>query len=771
MAKTLTTYLVNALVIATLFAGTLAVVEAPVLAFAQTTAATQQTSTSASANTGQNVTQGTLCDGSNGWGIPNWLSSPFTCGMRYMVEIFASLLVSAASWLLTFSGLLFDSVINLTVLQFGDLMNTGVMDAINTAWSAFRDIANIVIIGMFVFVAIQTILGSHEYGARKMIARLLIVAVLINFSLLFTKLIIDASNFTADQFYTAMAQGNSALTPVAGGNPQVAEAFMSFAGVSGFGNTLNAVHQLAENVDNVWIAMVYGIGVAVFFTAAAIILFYGSFLLIARALLMIFLMLTSSIAFATYLIPGASKGRFGWSAWWSSLLNNAILAPLFFVLLWVSLSVGRAFQSGLCAATGSGTTACGAMGDLIADPLKAANFSAFFVYIIVLGLLFVSFRVSASFSKEIGGFDYAAMLTALPFASTARFIAAPALRFSSGNTALAREHALEHDIEAESRRLSLMPASQRDYSTLTKLMKDKATAAKDAHRTYDLMNTKVGQAIGKATGLPSALTEKTKTNAAETAKASAEAAAKKATEAAISKSTAKEVVMGEDQIKQQRESLQLQREAAAAAKETAKTVADQKKQEERLSEKLATAQQNAHREEGEAINEKIRADEQLRQRAITQEQHKQILDEQSQRIKNAHAAVQNIQQRMEFHDRDVKTHEQQLADIDKQQKALEKHIDERATELSNETTKVAQEMAAKFGQRTSTKIAGAVASVFGETVRDDTTAQMARDLVKKKVGARSVKAQVQAQQDLLKDAGEAPAAPPQGTGGNGDSHH
>jgi len=65
-----------------------------------------------------------------------------------------------------------------------------------TIWASVRDIANMFIVLGFVVVGIATSLRFGEYGAKKLLPFLIIIAILINFSGLFCGLIIDASNIT-----------------------------------------------------------------------------------------------------------------------------------------------------------------------------------------------------------------------------------------------------------------------------------------------------------------------------------------------------------------------------------------------------------------------------------------------------------------------------------------------------------------------------------------------------------------------------------------------
>jgi hypothetical protein len=448
-------------------------------------------------------------------------------------------LVYVASSLLTIAGVLFNWVFYETVLQFGQLINcgvsssgcsTGIITSINVAWTAFRDISNIVIIGMFTFIAIMTILGSSSYGAKKMISRVLIVAVLINFSLLFTKIIIDVSNFTASQFYTAASandpdlQDNSPTATATGQTgtgqngttaaPGIAGAFMKYAGVSSFGDTASAVFTIGANPQGgAWWGLLYGVVTALLFFVAAIVLFYGSFLLISRAILMVFLMIVSSIAFATYLIPSFSDGSYGYSAWWKILLKNAVFAPLLVVLLWVTLKIGSGF------ANSSGT-----LGSVVKNPANPLDVSALFGYIIVIGLLFASFRIASSFSTQIGGFNFAEASLSAPLAALNRFGVSPLLQNWRG-----RRNLEKSEKEGSNAKVDRAYAEATgNFRPLINTLRRQEKYANRAKSSYDVLNTRAGKVVGGALGVPKVLMTENKSNFADSSGATAKAAADKA---------------------------------------------------------------------------------------------------------------------------------------------------------------------------------------------------------------------------------------------------
>ncbi len=473
----------------------------------------------------------------------NFFLSPLVCTGRLVSVLTGSILIAISAAILEMVASLFNWMVYYTVIAFGDQTNgfltKSVLDGINTAWTVFRDISNILIIGLFTFIAISIILGLKEFGQKKMIARVLIVAVLINFSLLFTKLIVDGSNFVAYQFYKASLNGQiskpgqGASVVAANSNcfdgtatgpdcsyalaqDGIAGAFVRLLGVTSSIDTRKGLDKIAEQNNNGWLALWHGIFSAIMLLGAAIVLLYGSFLLVTRAIYIVFLMVTSAIAFATFLIPklsteGAGE-KFGWSAWWSALIKTAVFAPILMMMLWATLIIGNALVP---------RTQGGTLGGLLSDTSNAANWSAMFAYIIVLGMLFASFKVASSFSGSIAGFNLTAALP-LNFASR---IAAPALRQTAGRffygqskslasgakddtkaAATARVNAQLHSISGDKAKeaAAIREAHRLEQSAASKA-EAAAKAGKRAASNFNFADTKVGKTVAKSLGISGAL--------------------------------------------------------------------------------------------------------------------------------------------------------------------------------------------------------------------------------------------------------------------------
>ena len=121
-----------------------------------------------------------------------WLWDQFVDIALYIPAFF----VGIAGMIMAVAGVLFNEALTYTIVDFSKTFGL-FDDGVNAAWGGFRDIANIVMISMFVFVAFNIILGLTTYGTKKFVVTILIVSVLINFSLFFTKAAVDVSNVLA----------------------------------------------------------------------------------------------------------------------------------------------------------------------------------------------------------------------------------------------------------------------------------------------------------------------------------------------------------------------------------------------------------------------------------------------------------------------------------------------------------------------------------------------------------------------------------------------
>ncbi|PIZ86922.1 hypothetical protein COX93_02795, partial [Candidatus Nomurabacteria bacterium CG_4_10_14_0_2_um_filter_30_12] len=175
---------------------------------------------------------------------------------------------------------------------------------VEKAWSAVRDVANIFFIVALLYVAIKTILSLNVTDNKKLIGYVIIIALIINFSLFTTKVVIDGSNILAKIFYNNIVS-KDATTTNADGTLKDSEAGTEgqksiSVGLIRLFNPQNIVMEAYKNVN-------LGLGYAIFIILlliaitlyTAYIFFSVAILFVARVISLWISMIFSPLAFAS----------------------------------------------------------------------------------------------------------------------------------------------------------------------------------------------------------------------------------------------------------------------------------------------------------------------------------------------------------------------------------------------------------------------------------------------------------------------------------------
>ncbi len=215
-------------------------------------------------------------------------------------------------------------------------------DFVNQGWSVVRDIANVAFIFMLLYIAIRHILQLGTSDLKKTLSSLIVAALLINFSLFFSKVIIDAGNILARAFYNNIevqyddqpsGEGVKTISQalVAKVNPQAILSSELFDA-----GQYNTPGQPAGVMPNGYAFFI--MAVASFVNVTIGIVFLSTFLLFAaRVIGLWFLMIFSPLAFASFALPnnGSALGQFGWIGWRDNILKLSFMAPVFLFFLFL----------------------------------------------------------------------------------------------------------------------------------------------------------------------------------------------------------------------------------------------------------------------------------------------------------------------------------------------------------------------------------------------------------------------------------------------------
>jgi hypothetical protein len=286
------------------------------------------------------------------------------------------LFVTIPSFIASVAGVFFDMMLGLTVQS--SIYN---QDFILKIWGVLRDLGNIAFILVLLYAAFQIILESAgEHGGKTMVAHVIVIALLVNFSLFFTKIIIDASNILALIFYNSIdVAGNSdnpaKQKPISGAlvskfNPNeffeddfLDKTVGSVVGVAlkeaerneciataGRSLTEDAKKQRQDCVDKAnekykgvteesdrtfaLVSLMIPYGLILYVLCYTFLVVGLSFL--GRTLTLIMLMIISPLAFISYATPkGLGSEQLDFNNWLKKLTSTSFMAAVFIFILYI----------------------------------------------------------------------------------------------------------------------------------------------------------------------------------------------------------------------------------------------------------------------------------------------------------------------------------------------------------------------------------------------------------------------------------------------------
>lgn len=292
----------------------------------------------------------------------------FWYALMYIAEIVLSTILAFVAFFLN------------NIFLYAVILNPVNMPVVVEGWVYLRDIANGLFILVVLWIALTIIFDREGYGGKKLLFRVIVVALLMNFSLALVSVVFGFANQLSLPFYNTIAKANNgdlagliiartsihtifqtvgnkdrinaenqvlgidsnnrcgfnALAPDAPnakGCPFADSMSAAFAAkfIDGFTEGAN----LGFNTLNYTIALAIG----VFLLAMVIAAFIGiAVTLLMRIIAMVFLGITAPIAFVAFIFPTGKMAGVG-KQWFTKLFCWAFVAPAFYFLFYVSLRI------------------------------------------------------------------------------------------------------------------------------------------------------------------------------------------------------------------------------------------------------------------------------------------------------------------------------------------------------------------------------------------------------------------------------------------------
>jgi hypothetical protein len=242
-------------------------------------------------------------------------------------------------------------------------------DFIQTGWQLVRDISNIFFIIIMIYSGLAAVFSTSNTSYKKVIPTLIVNALIINFSLFATRIVIDMSNITARIFYNQMVvkvdgQEKKSSDTDTGFKP-ISEAIVSSFNPQKIfeGSVLSAeptsqnekddetdvadFNSQSENQGSAgfkryskeyagYFTLVTLVAIAISFSMA-MMFWKTAFMFVGRVIGLYVAMIFSPFAFLSRgNVPLVNKiGSMNFSSWWGNLSKYALLAPIFVFFLYI----------------------------------------------------------------------------------------------------------------------------------------------------------------------------------------------------------------------------------------------------------------------------------------------------------------------------------------------------------------------------------------------------------------------------------------------------
>jgi len=253
--------------------------------------------------------------------------------------------------------------------------------AVILGWVIVRDICNMFFVILLLIIAFGTILNIPDYSYKKWLPKLILMAVLINFSKTICGLMIDASQIVMLTFVNAFKDvGGANLTDILG---------------------LSKIVTLAkeEGTDvSLWTVVgAYVLGI-IYLLIAVVVIVTMMMMLVMRLVMIWIYVVLSPLAYLLSAFPGGQKYS---SQWWSEFTKNLIVGPVLAFFIWLSFAALQTYSQDTSADTSTaeeiaqtGNTSNGSIA-----ATEASSPSSLIQFVIAIGMLLGGLKIS----QEIGG--------------------------------------------------------------------------------------------------------------------------------------------------------------------------------------------------------------------------------------------------------------------------------------------------------------------------------------------------------------------------------
>lgn len=316
--------------------------------------------------------------------------APASAGAEWAGEMIGAVI----GWIISALGIIMVLVIKalVAVAQYNNFINS---QAVVNGWHIVRDVCNMFFVVILLIIAFATILNQEKYSYKTWLPKLILMAVLINFSKTICGLLIDVTQVVMLTFVNAfkgMAAGNL---------------------ISNLG--ILEVVTLANNSSDIgfWaIVGAYVLGLFYMIIALVVIVTMLAMLVMRMVMIWVYVVLSP----AAYLLSAFPGGQKYSGMWWSEFTKNLIVGPVLAFFIWLSFTSLQSYSVSDDFKIDGSTNTESMAKELTLDPnesygakkkgnatTKAGELDVFLKFIISIGMLIGGLKISSEIGGAAGG--------------------------------------------------------------------------------------------------------------------------------------------------------------------------------------------------------------------------------------------------------------------------------------------------------------------------------------------------------------------------------
>lgn len=297
-----------------------------------------------------------------------------------LLEVIVLPIAAAA---MAFAGMVLDYAVRFSL---GTSYIFGNINVINQSWVIIRDICNLFFIFALIWISISTILNLSGFDTKRRLTQLIIAALVINFSLYFTKVFVDVSNIFGNWLYGGIMNSLQAN----GANSSISALIASKFDIFRLWEPKLSAAALAESLTSLSSSSITAIFKLLVVLVATYVFMYTAILFITRAVTIIFLLVLSPIGFVGGLLPQIEEYS---KKWWSELVDAVTFPIVYLLMLYISLQlINNMDKSSVWAGFFSGNPAV----------VMGIDVGKTFKYVIVIIALLICLEVAKESAGKLG---------------------------------------------------------------------------------------------------------------------------------------------------------------------------------------------------------------------------------------------------------------------------------------------------------------------------------------------------------------------------------